>query len=139
MSSRWLVLEPAANRLFEQWNCLNEYLLLYIPTRKEQRTLNTVIYKRILQYLNEETMKCQLLFILSSAKLFTQFTWFFQREDPLIHLIHNKIKCFFFTNGQLLKPKLVSILLWKHLISGHRYPLWRDGQFYIHALPRIWT
>ena len=40
-----------------------------------------------------QTMKCQFLFILSSAKLFIQFTSFFQREDLLIHLIHNEIKC----------------------------------------------
>ena len=37
-------------------------------------------------------MKCQLLFILSGAKLFTNFTSFFQREDPLIHLIYDEIK-----------------------------------------------
>ena len=82
--SKWLMLEPAAKWLLKQWNCLNEYFLLYISTRKEQRTLNTVSYKRIVEYLNEKTIKCQLLFVLSSAKLFSQFTSFFQREDPLL-------------------------------------------------------
>ena len=33
----------------------------------------------------------------------------------------------------------MTILLWEHLIGGHRYPLWRDGQFYIHASPGIRT
>ena len=40
---------------------------------------------------------------------------------------------------QLLTPEVVTILLWRHLIGGHHYPLWRDGQFYIHALPGIRT
>ena len=35
-------------------------------------------------------MKWQLLFILSDAKLFTQFYFIFSKEDPLIH---NEIKC----------------------------------------------
>lgn len=92
VSSRWLTIEPAANRLLEQWKCLEEYFLRYIPSRKEQKTLNTVSYKRIVDCLNEKTMKCQLLFVISSAKLFSQYTSFFQREDPLIHLIYDKIK-----------------------------------------------
>ena len=41
--------------------------------------------------------------------------------------------------GQLLRPKAVTILLWRRLICGHHYPLSRDGQFYIHALPGIRT
>ena len=42
-------------------------------------------------------MKCQLLFILSNAKLFIQFASLFQGEDSLIHLIHNEIKCLIIT------------------------------------------
>ena len=80
VSSRWLTLEPAANQLLEQWKCLD--FLQYIPSRKERRVLNTVSYKRIVEYLKEKAIKCQLLFILSSAKLFTQYTSIFQREDP---------------------------------------------------------
>ena len=40
---------------------------------------------------------------------------------------------------QLLTPEVVTILLWRHLICGHRYPVWWVGQFYIHALPGIRT
>ena len=36
---------------------------------------------------------------------------------------------------QLLRTEVVTILLWKHLIGGHCYPLRKDSQFYIHVLP----
>ena len=115
MSNRWLTLELATNWLWEQWNYQNKYFLWHISHRKEQGTLNTANYKRIVKYLNEKTMKCQLLFILARAKLFTKFTSLFHRED-LIHLIHDEIKYLIIKDGGCI-CKLQTINLFKNDVN----------------------
>ena len=53
---------------------------------------------------------------------------FFSSGGPLSHRL-----------WPLLRPEVVTILLRGYLTGGHRYPLWRDGEFYSHALPGIRT
>ena len=77
---------------------------------------------------------------------------FFLKKVPLINEVFVKktVKFYFYfifpmagliviELGQLLRSEVVTILLWRHLIGSHHYPLWRDGQFYIRALPGIST
>ena len=56
------------------------------------------------------------------------FVYFFPMAGPIVIDL-----------GQLLRPEIVTILLWRQLIGGHRYPLRRDGQFFIQALSGIRT
>ena len=54
-------------------------------------------------------MKAQLEFVLASAELFTTFTQLFQKEEPLIHVLHSEIKKLVVTLcGRVFTPYLVT-------------------------------
>lgn len=90
--SRWLTLEPAASRLLEQWPALIEYFLKFIPAKKDQKEMGKAKYQSIVKYLKKKTMKCEVSFVLSSAHLFTRITGWFQKEEPMIHLLYTQVK-----------------------------------------------
>lgn len=73
VSSRWLTLEQAAERLLQQWQALVEYFLNFIP--KKRSALSTKpAYLKINRMLNKPTIKAEVLFAASSAHIFTKFT-----------------------------------------------------------------
>lgn len=89
--SRWLTIEPAAQRLIEQWEAVIDYFFKFIPL-KQSRLLKTNGYKKIIPLLKKKSMKAELKFVCISASLFTNFTQLFQKHAPLIHLLHGLIK-----------------------------------------------
>ncbi len=91
VSSRWLTLQPAAARVLQQWDAIIEYFLKYIPT-KATHLMGTVTCKKIVCFLKKKTIKAELCFVVSSASLFSEFTRYFQKEEPLIHLLYEHLK-----------------------------------------------
>ncbi|XP_062556179.1 uncharacterized protein LOC134221020 [Armigeres subalbatus] len=90
VSSRWLTLEGAAERLLEQWTALIEYFLNFIP-KKHSALSKSSGYLKIYRLLTKKTMKAEVLFVSSSAHIFTKFTGFFQKEEPLVHIMYTEI------------------------------------------------
>lgn len=91
VNSRWLTLGPAIERILEQWEAINEYFLKFIPL-KTSHQMKSSGYDRICALLKKKTMKCELLFLLSSISIFTKYTKMFQKEEPLIHKVYSELK-----------------------------------------------
>lgn len=107
VSSRWLTLEPAANRVLQQWDAIVDYFLNFIPS-KQSRLMGTISYKKIISFLQKKSIKAELIFISSSSSLFTKFTGLFQKEEPLIHMIHDEIKQLIITiMGRVCKKEAI--------------------------------
>ena len=73
VSSRWLTLEAAADRLLEQWPAVVEYFLNFIPKKRVPLSKKSW-YLKIYRLLTKSTMKAEVLFAASSANIFTKFT-----------------------------------------------------------------
>jgi len=54
--------------------------------------MKTPKYIQIHNVLNEPTVKAEIFFIINSAKIFQKFTLTFQRQEPLIHVLHSKLR-----------------------------------------------
>jgi hypothetical protein len=71
-------LENAAERLLQNWNAIEKYFLIFIPKEKSN-ILTTKSHQKIRNLLNISTIKCEILFVCSSAKVFTKFTGSLQK------------------------------------------------------------
>ncbi|CAI6357910.1 unnamed protein product [Macrosiphum euphorbiae] len=89
--SRWLTLGPAAERLIEQWDGIIYYFEKCIPQHRSE-LMKTPKYLRIHKVLNEPTVKAEIIFIINSAKIFQKFTLIFQRQEPLIRVLHSELR-----------------------------------------------
>ena len=49
-------------------------------------------YLKIVKWLKKQTIKAEIEFIVSSAATFTAFTGVFQRQEPLIHVVHFELR-----------------------------------------------
>ena len=110
MNSRWLTLGPAVERLLEQWNAVQEYFFKCIPL-KTQNQVNSNSYQKVISILKQKTIKAELYFLLSSINIFTKYTNFFQKEEPLIHSVYNHLKELVFTIcGRICKHDVIKSL-----------------------------
>lgn len=89
--SRWLTIQPAAERLIEQWPAVLEYFLKFIPNNCKSIS-KTPKYKLIRDILKKPSIKVETYFVIYSAKMFTRFTGTFQKDEPLIHLLYGELK-----------------------------------------------
>lgn len=87
-SSRWLTMEGSSSRILEQWDAINKYFLKFIPI-KDSKLISTANYKLITRLLKMPSIKAELLFVRSSALLFSSFTGLFQKDQPLVHLLYS--------------------------------------------------
>jgi len=90
VSSRWLSLQPAGRRLLEQWPAVEKYFLTYVPKSKS-KLMESLKYQKILNLLQKSIMKAEVLFCCSSAHLITGFTGYFQKDEPLIHIMYSQL------------------------------------------------
>lgn len=72
VSTRWLTIGPAAERILEQYSGLEEYFLKFIPI-KDSSTAKKQSYSDILQYLKDPSLKCILHFTSYVAHMFVVF------------------------------------------------------------------
>lgn len=89
MPSRWLTLGPAAERTIEQWPAIVEYFTKHLPKSKSPPT--SVNYKNIVSFVKRTTAEFELTFTSHSAQTFTSFTALFQRDEPLVHVLHEEL------------------------------------------------
>ena len=89
VESRWLSLLPAVVRALEQFQALGKYFLLELP-RKQCSMASNAKYIRIKsQFMSKDTV-AKMHFLLSVGGIFEPFLKFFQSEDPLVYLLHEK-------------------------------------------------
>lgn len=96
VQTRWLSLLPALERVVKTWEPLVKYFLTTLPkTAADARTLKMVEsnpkYIRICRMLKSPTTLIQINFLLSLSALYDKFLKLFQREDPLVHILHSEM------------------------------------------------
>ncbi|CAI6357860.1 unnamed protein product [Macrosiphum euphorbiae] len=105
-SSRWLTIEPAANRLLLLWDAVNHYFLKYVPLKVHSLS-KSPSFIRIASLLKKDALmlKAEIEFVLMSSKIFTRFTGSFQKTEPLIHIMYDEIKTLLLTLlSRICKP-----------------------------------
>lgn len=89
-ASRWLTLSDSTACIIEQWDGLLKYFLAFVPNNQKS-LIKTNKYKNIINCLNCTTFRAELEFILWSTSIFQRFTGMFQRQEPLIHIMHEEL------------------------------------------------
>ncbi len=86
---RWLTLEPAITRIIEQFDLLKQHFLTDLP-KTDKSVAGNSRYNRIKRHLESKDIPVQLHFLKSICVLFTTFLSYFQREEPLIHVLFDE-------------------------------------------------
>ena len=86
---RWLTLIPAVVRVAQNWDALVQYFLTELPKSKAWKQ-NQKKYIRIARKLNDASMKVELEFLIELEPLFNRYLKLFQKEEPLINLVHEE-------------------------------------------------
>ena len=118
VSTRWLVMLPVVNRLLEQWVCLKEFFLSFLPKKhanvvKQERT------KRIVGCLQDPALHLKLLFLQAVLPQFHNFEKVFQSQGCKVHLLYAEFyELLKQTMAQFLKPEqLENVKSMKKLVS----------------------
>lgn len=93
VSSRWLTILPAAERLLYLLPAVKHYFLWFLPN--EKKIVQSLHYKNICKYLNQkdsEDIEIQLMMVVESSTSFTKFLTIFQKTEPMIHLLYDHMK-----------------------------------------------
>jgi len=92
VSSRWLSMEPVCRRLIEHFSTLKKYFITAIPKSSNSKLLcSGEKYKRITAVLSDPSSLVYLNFIASFASSFTPFLTLFQKSEPLVHILYEKL------------------------------------------------
>ena len=89
VESRWLSHLPVVVRAFEQFQAPEKYFLLGLP-RKQRSMTSNARYIRIKSQLMSKNTVAKMHFLLSAGGVFEPFLKFFQSEEALVHLLHEK-------------------------------------------------
>lgn len=110
VSSRWLTLQAAAERLLEQWDAVIKYFLDFIPKKKPE-LITKPSYTRVVRLLKKPAVKAEVMFVISSAAVFSHVTEFFQKEEPLVHILSHSLNSLVTTLlGRICKLESLRIL-----------------------------
>lgn len=92
VSSRWLSMEPVCRRLIEQFPVLKKYFMTTIPQATNSKSIcSGDRYKRIKAAVSDPVTLVYLNFIAFVASNLTPFLTLFQKDEPLVHVLHEKL------------------------------------------------
>ena len=83
------MVKPALERIIEQWPGLIQYFLGDFPAMQKSISFNT-LYKKIVEKLKEHQFKTLIHFLISVASIFLKYLLIFQKDEPLIHILHTE-------------------------------------------------
>lgn len=92
VETRWLTLVPAAERVISQWPALKKYFGTQLPKR-DQKIAQNDRCKRIMRCIKDSPLitLTQLNFLVHASIPFEKFLKRFQKEEPLIHVLHEEM------------------------------------------------
>lgn len=98
VSSRWLSLKKALNRIVEQWENLKQYFLKYLPTQRNfaKDIESTQRYQNIRGNLSSGQSLICIHFAIHIADIFEGFLTLLQSSKPVIHVLYNAIGDLFY-------------------------------------------
>ncbi len=92
VTSRWLTIGPVLERVIEQMLAIVHIWDKYKKMKEEEKP-KSLYYKRIaLKLEKKDVLLVRMHFLCEVAKLLNGFLKFFQGSEPLIHLLHDKMK-----------------------------------------------
>lgn len=91
VSSRWLSMVPVIQRVIEQFEGLREYFLKFLPQQEARTCRNNQRYKQLEKHLRDKMTLTKLHFVKCAGLSVTDFLTKFQKEGPLIHLLHAEL------------------------------------------------
>lgn len=92
VSSRWLSIEPVCRRLIEQFSVLKKYFEVAIPKASNSKSVcSGDRYKRIKTAVSDPATLVHLNFIAFVASNLTPFLTLFQKSEPLVHVLYEKL------------------------------------------------
>ena len=92
VSSRWLSMEPVCRRLIEQFRVIKKYFLVTIPNSSTGKSVGSGDrYKRIRAAVSDPSTLVYLNFIAYLASNLTPFLKLFQKYEPLIRVLYEKL------------------------------------------------
>ena len=96
VTSRWLTLVPALEKMEIHWNAAKKYFLEYLPSMKTEfknYTSKNERYQKIVEKLKiSQRMLVQMAFVIDVSKPYYKFLLRFQGEGPLIHIMFSELK-----------------------------------------------
>ncbi|KAK3923387.1 Reticulocyte-binding protein 2-like protein a [Frankliniella fusca] len=112
VTSRWLTLSEAAERLLEQWPAVVHFFLTVIPksnSDSHKKISETQRYLFIRNSLKDSTFQAKVSFVIQSANLFERFSKIFQKSEPMVHLLYDELcSLYVLLLGRFLKSQCVS-------------------------------
>ena len=92
VSSRWLSMEPVCRRLIGQFPALKKYFITTLPKASNSKIIcGGDRYKRIKAALVDPSTLVYLNFIAFVASNLTPFLTLFQKSEPLVHVLYEKL------------------------------------------------
>ena len=96
VQSRWLSLVPALERIATKWDATKRHFLTELPKlATESKTLKQLEdnerYKKISSKLRSNHVLIQIQFLCAVAPIFQKMLTFLQKEEPLVHVLHDEI------------------------------------------------
>lgn len=103
LSSRWLTLGPAVDRLIEQFAAVRSVVMSDSACR-----VGGQLRQRLRKSFSDRALYAKLLFIKNAADIFIEFLCLFQRSEPLVHVLYSEIMALVFK-------------LWGHFMTKESY------------------
>lgn len=93
VSSRWLSLKKALNRIVDQWLNLKEYFLIFLPKQKNfaKDVESTRRYQNIRKCLLSNVSLMYIHFAIHIADIFEGYLTLLQSSKPIIHILYPAI------------------------------------------------
>lgn len=89
VSNRWLTLQDSLCRVEEQFEALRTYFLKGPASR--QRVDTQSLHNKLVGAFSEKQLRAKVLFLKNCAQLFTGFQTLFQKQEPLLHILHAEL------------------------------------------------
>ncbi|KAH8042831.1 hypothetical protein HPB51_025883 [Rhipicephalus microplus] len=86
VSNRWLTLQDSLCRVEEQFEALRTYFFKGNSSR--QRPDSQSLHNKLVSAFSEKQLLAKVLFLKNCAQIFSGFQLLFQKQEPLLHILH---------------------------------------------------
>ncbi|KAG0440021.1 hypothetical protein HPB47_016432 [Ixodes persulcatus] len=89
VSNRWLTLQDSLCRVLEQFEALKSYFHKASMTKQRVDTEN--LHSKLAAAFSKKDLYAKVLFLKNCAELFSRFQTLFQKQEPLLHILHAEL------------------------------------------------
>lgn len=89
VSNRWLTLQESLGRILEQFDAIKDYFEK--ANKTGQRSATQSLHNKLAVAFSQKPLYAKVLFLKNCAELFTGFQKLFQKQEPLLHILHAEL------------------------------------------------